>query len=94
MHLIRLFLMAIDILEKGEINTNRSTDLDLLLKIRNGGFQRQDKTFSKEFYDILMDYEERLRRAGEISILPDSPDMDQVECFVEYVNRKAIDGDY
>ena len=26
--------------------------------------------------------------------LPDNPDMEKVEAFVEYVNRKAIEGDY
>lgn len=30
MHLIRLFMMAIDILEKGEIRTHRADDLELL----------------------------------------------------------------
>lgn len=94
MHLIRLFMMAIDILEKGEINTNRSNDLKLLVKIRNGGFQREDKTFEREFYDILTDYEERLKKAAKESVLPDNPDMEKVEAFVEYVNRKVIEGDY
>lgn len=91
MHLIRLFMMAIDLLEKGEIRTERSDDLELLMKIRTGGFQREDGTFQKEFYDILSDYEERLERAAQVCVLPDRPDMEQVEAFVEYVNRKAIE---
>lgn len=94
MHLIRLFMMAVDILEKGEIRTHRKDDLALLLKIRNGGFQREDHTFSSEFYDILAHYESELERATKHSSLPDNPDMDKVEAFVEYVNRKAIEGDY
>lgn len=94
MHLIRLFMMAIDILEKGEIRTKRKEDLDLLIKIRNGGFQREDKTFEAEFYDILTDYEGRLKRAVAISILPNQPDMEKVEQFVQYVNKRAIEGDY
>ena len=94
MHLIRLFMMGIDILEKGEIITCRKDDLELLLKIRSGGYQREDKTFCSEFYDILEDYEERLKRAARESQLPDNPDMEQVEAFVEYVNRRAIEGDY
>lgn len=91
MHLIRLFLMAIDILEKGEIRTHRKEDLELLLKIRNGGFQKEDKTFSAEFYDILAEYEQRLEKATKETCLPDNPDMERVEAFVEYVNRKAIE---
>lgn len=94
MHLIRLFMMAIDILEKGEIRTHRTDDLDILRKIRSGGFQKDDKTFSKEFYDMLADYEERLETAARRSMLPDNPDMEKVEAFAEYVNRKAIEGDY
>jgi len=94
MHLIRLFMMAIDILEKGEINTNRSSDLELLMKIRNGGFQCEDKSFNKEFYDMLADFEGRLKLAVETSILPDNPDMDKVSAFVEYVNKRTIGGDY
>ena len=94
MHLIRLFMMAVDILEKGEIITCRRQELDLLLKIRSGGFLREDKTFVPEFYDILEDYEKRLEKASRESSLPDNPDMEKVEEFVEYVNRKAIEGDY
>ena len=94
MHLIRLFMMAIDLLEKGEINTNRCKDLELLMKVRNGGFLNEDKTFDREFYDILADYEERLQHAVQVSTLPDNPDMEKVEAFVEYMNKRAIEGDY
>lgn len=94
MHLIRLFMMAIDIMEKGQIRTNRKDDLELLLKIRNGGFQKEDKTFNQEFYDILADYESKLERATKESTLPDNPNMEKIESFVEYVNRKAIEGDF
>lgn len=94
MHLIRLFMMAIDILDKGIIKTHRTEDLNLLLKIRNGSFQKEDHTFTSEFYDILNHYERELERATKGSHLPDNPDMDKVEAFVEYVNRKAIEGDY
>ena len=91
MHLLRLFMMAIDILERGEIRTKRVKEQELLLKIRNGGFQKEDKTFAPEFYDLLADYEKRLNQAARDSALPDSPDMKRVEEFVEYVNRKALE---
>ena len=94
MHLIRLFMMAVDILEKGEINTNRRHDLDLLMKIRSGGFRKEDGTFDSEFYDILADFEERLQTATRESVLPDNPDMEKVGAFVEYVNRRSIEGYY
>lgn len=95
MHLIRLFMMAIDILDNGVIRTHRTgNDLELLLKIRSGGFQCENGTFAKEFYDILAHYENELERASRTSPLPDNPDMAKVEAFVEYVNKKAIEGDY
>lgn len=93
-HLIRLFMMAIDILDNGIIKTHRTDDLDLLIKIRNGGFQKEDGTFSNEFYDILTHYENELERATRETSLPENPDMEKVEAFVEYVNRRVIDGDY
>lgn len=94
MHLIRLFFMALDILEKGEIRTHRTEEQELLRSIRRGDFRREDKNFSKEFYRMLSDYERRLKTAAENSPLPDQPDMEQVEAFVERVNRKAVEGDF
>ena len=91
MHLIRLFMMGIDILERGEINTRRrGKELDLLLRIRSGGFLKEDGTFDREFYDVLGEYEMRLEQAARESGLPDNPDMEKVEAFVESVNRRAI----
>lgn len=94
MHLVRLFMMAIDILEKGEIRTHRTDDLELLKSIRRGDFQKDDGTYGKEFYDVLSDYEKRLEMATAKTTLPDNPDMEKVERFVEYVNRRAIEGDF
>ena len=90
MHLIRLFMMAIDILEKRKIITHRKDDLELLLKIRNGGYLQEDGTFAAEFYEILAEYERKLETATRQSSLPDEPDMEKVEAFVEHVNRQAI----
>ena len=93
MHLIRLFMMAVDILEKGEINTHRRDDLPLLLAIRRGDHMLEDGTFSQEFYDILEDYERRLDEAAKRTHLPDNPDMKAVERFVMRVNRYAVTGE-
>lgn len=90
MHLIRLFMMAIDILRCGEIRTRRTDDLELLKKIRNGGFQNKNGGFDAEFYQILGDYERRLKEAEKNSRLPDNPDMEKVGAFVESVNRRAL----
>jgi hypothetical protein len=93
MHLIRLFMMAIDILEKGEIRTHRVDDLPTLLAIRKGEYMLPDGTFSPEFYEILEEYERRLDEAAAKTVLPDNPDMDKVGRFVERINRYAISGE-
>ena len=64
MHLIRLFMMAIDILEKEEIRTHRMDDLPLLIAIRKGEYMQEDGTFSDAFYEILEEYERKLDEAS------------------------------
>ena len=90
MHLVRLFMMAIDILEKGEINTYRKKEQELLLSIRRGEYQKEDGTFREEFYDIVADYEKKLDYAAEHTVLPDEPDMKKVQEFVMAVNEKVV----
>ena len=92
-NLIRLFMMAVDILEKGEIKTHRTAEHDLLQAIRRGDFQQEDKNFSPEFYKILSDYEKRLERAVQNTKLPDQPDMEAVARFVERVNKRVVMGE-
>lgn len=87
-------MMAIDILEQSKIKTHRADDAKLLLKIRSGGFLKEDGTFGAEFYQILGEYEKRLKLAAQRSILPKQPDMDKVEAFVESVNQRAIEKDF
>ena len=93
MHLIRLFMMAVDILKRGEIRTHRREDLDLLMQIRQGKFRQGDGAFSPEFYEILDDYEQRLEEAAASTRLPDNPDMEKVEAYVERVNRHVVTGE-
>lgn len=92
MHLIRLFMMAIDILEKGEIITYREKEHDLLIAIRNGEYQREDGLFCDEFYELLADYEKKLAYATANTSLPDNPDMEKVEAFVERINERVVTG--
>lgn len=90
MHLIRLFMMAIDILEKGEIITYRKAEQPLLLGIRNGEYQKEDGTYRNEFYELLLDYEKRLNYAAENTILPDKPDFKRIEEFVIDINERHL----
>ena len=93
MHLIRLFMMAIDIVENRVIRTHRTDDLDILLKIRNGGYMLADGTLDAEFYEILGDYEKQLEEVAAHTKLPDNPDMDAVAKYVERVNRYVVTGE-
>ncbi|MGI6011044.1 MAG: DNA polymerase beta superfamily protein [Ruminococcus sp.] len=90
MHLLRLFMMGIDILEKGEIRTFREEEHDLLMKVRNGKFQREDGTFRDEFYDIVQEYERNMEYAAKHTCLPQEPDMEMVQDYVMSVNERAV----
>lgn len=90
MHLVRLFMMALDILEKGEINTYRTKEHDLLMDIRLGKYQKEDGTFHDSFYDILADFEKRLEYASENTDLPEEPDMKKVQELVMTINERVI----
>lgn len=92
MHLVRLYLMCIDILEKEEIITYRESDHDLLMSIRNGAYQNEDSTYKPEFFEIIDDLKKRLDYAKENTSLPTHPNMKEVEEFVMSVNRRALNG--
>lgn len=90
MHLVRLYLMALDILEKEEINTHREADLPLLMSIRNGEYANEDGTYRSEFFEMVDEYEKRLKYAAENSSLPQHPDMEAIGDFVEYANKRVV----
>ena len=90
MHLVRLYMMCIDILEKEEIITYREADHDLLMSIRNGAYQNEDSTYKPEFFEMIADLKKRLEYAKENTSLPTHPNMKQVEEFVMSVNRRAL----
>lgn len=92
MHLIRLYLMCIDILEKEEIITYREKDLDFLLSIRNGDYLDSEGHPTKEFYDLVDVYEKRMQAAAEKSLLPDKPDFNAIENFLMSVNERIVKG--
>ena len=90
MHLVRLYLMCLDILEKEEIVTYRAADHDLLMDIRSGRYQKADHTFNSAFYDLLNDLENRLEYAKEHTSLPEAPDLPQIEAFQMEVNERVV----
>ena len=94
MHLIRLYLMCIDILEKQEINTYREKEHDLLMDIRNGKYQKEDGTFQSEFFEMVDVYQNKMEQAIKHTTLPQKPNDKEVEELVMSINEKVIKNDY
>lgn len=90
MHLIRLYLMCIDILEKEDIITYREKDHELLMNIRNGAFQKSDGTYAQDFFDMVNSLEKRMEYAKDNTSLPNHPNMKQVQDFVMDVNLRSL----
>lgn len=91
-HLLRLYMMCIDILEKEEIITYRSEEHDLLMSIRNGEFLDENRQPTNEFYELLDEYEKRFEYAQKNTSLPDIPDKKKIQEFQMYVNERVVKG--
>jgi len=91
-HLIRLYMMCIDILEKEEIITYRAEEHYLLMSIRNGEYLDSSSLPVSAFYDLLNEYEKRFDYAKNNTSLPDIPDHKRINEFKMYVNEKIVKG--
>lgn len=78
MHLIRLYIMCIDILVNEDIVTYREKEHDLLMDIRNGVFLK-DGNVTKEFWDMLDYYKEKFKHAAAHTKLPDEPNKKEID---------------
>lgn len=90
MHLIRLYIMCLDILEKEEINTFIDKDHDLLMELRNGKYLDSNRQPIKDFFDMVSDYEKRLDYAKKNTSLPENPDYKKINDFMFSVNERII----
>ena len=93
MHLIRLYMMCLDILEHEEIVTYRENEHDLLMDIRNGKYLDNDGKPNAEFFEMVNDYEKRLDYAKANTNLPESPDYKRINEFVMSVNERIVKGE-
>ena len=89
-HLLRLYMMCIDILTKEEIITYRRDEHDLLMSIRNGDFIDQNGQPDTAFYDLLDEYEKKMEDAVRNTSLPDEPDYELVTEFLASVNKEIV----
>ncbi len=93
MHLIRLYLMCLDILERGEIVTYREKEHGFLMDIRNGKYLGDDNQPIPEFFEIVDYYEEKMEYAKEHTDLPEKPDYNAIKDFVADINERVVKGE-
>ena len=93
MHLIRLCMMCLDILEKEKIITYRENEHDLLMDIRNGKFLDSNDQPIPEFFEMVDEYEKRLEYAKQNTNLPDNPNYKAINEFVASVNERVVKGE-
>lgn len=93
MHLVRLYLMCLDILENGEIVTYREKDHAFLMDIRNGKYLDENRQPIPEFFDIVDELEAKLDQAKHTTELPDNPDYNKINEFVASVNERVVKGE-
>lgn len=93
MHLVRLYFMCFDILEKGEINTYRENEHDFLMEIRNGKYLDENRQPIDEFFELVDSLEKRLEYAKENTSLPDKPDYKKIDEFKMSVNERIVKGE-
>lgn len=92
MHLIRLYMMCLDILENKEIVTFRSKEHDLLMSIRNGKYLDANRQPIPEFFEMVDEYEKKMQYAKENTDLPEKPDYKKIQEFVIDVNERVVRG--
>lgn len=78
MHLVRLYYMCFDILEKGEINTYREKEHEELMAIRNGKYLDKEYKPTPELYELINELEKRLQYDASNTCLPVEPDYDKL----------------
>lgn len=92
MHLIRLYMMCLDILERKEIVTFRAKEHELLMSIRNGEYLDCNRQPIPEFFEMVDDYEKKMKYAKENTDLPEKPDYKAIQEFVMDVNERVVRG--
>ena len=93
MHLVRLYMMCLDILEREKIVTYRADEHDLLMDIRNGKYLDSNRQPIAEFYEMVDDFEKKLEYAKLHTNLPDNPDYKAINEFVASVNERVVKGE-
>lgn len=91
MHLIRLYMTAISLMD-GDLRTYRDgAEHDLLMSIRRGDYLESDmKTPTKAFTELMTDYEAKFNEAVLKSKLPDEPDLNAINDLMIKINSMTL----
>lgn len=93
MHLVRLYLMALDILERKEIVTYREKDHDFLMEIRDGKYLDENRQPTPEFFTLVDLLQTKFDYAKNNTDLPENPDYKKINEFVASVNERIVRGE-
>lgn len=90
MHLLRLYMMGIDLVSEGKIQTKRTKEHSLLMDIRNGLYLDEKGIPNKEFFDIVKDYQGKFEQSVNHSVLPNEPDKSKINKLRSNINEMVI----
>lgn len=85
-------MMCLDILERKAIVTFREKEHELLMLIRNGEYLDGNRQPIPEFFEMVDDYEKKMKYAKENTDLPEKPDYKAIQEFVMDVNERVVRG--
>lgn len=88
MHLVRLLLMGIEILDTHEVHTYREKDHDLLMAIRNGDYIDENEEPTADFLRLCDELSKKLDDSLSRTTLPVEIDQDQIDEFVMNINKR------
>ena len=91
MHLLRLYFMVFDILDKGEIITYREKEHDFLMEVRNGKYLSEDGSIRIEFMNLVNALEKELQDKANTTKLPDKPDYKKINELLIKINKEVVD---
>ena len=90
MHLIRLYMMCLDILKDGKIITYREKEHDLLMSIRDGKYLKENNVPTDEFMLMVEYYENELEKASKSTDLPEHVDDKKITDLLIECNRMQL----
>lgn len=88
MHLVRLLLMGIEILDTHEVHTYREKEHNLLISIRNGDYINENSVPTADFIQLYDELSYKLTNSFQNTTLPDEVDQDRIDEFVMKINKE------